>query len=172
MIESVIHIVRSLPKEAVTMLIATLPISELRGAIPWALAAPPVGGGLSWQTAYLYAVIGNFLPVIPLLLLLEPVSNVLRKTRAGDAFFTWLFERTRKKSAVIQRYEALGLILFVGIPLPVTGAWTGTVAAFIFGIKLRYAIPCIILGILIAGVVVTLASLGVISFIGIVGSGA
>lgn len=172
MIDSIIHALQNIPKEWVTLILSTLPIAELRLAIPWALASPPAGGGLSWSTAYVFAVIGNFIPVIPILLLLEPVSNFLRRFKIFDRFFDWLFARTRRRGKMIERYEALGLILFVGIPLPITGAWTGSVAAFIFGIKLRYAIPCILLGILLAGVVVTLASLGVISFIGVVSSGA
>ena len=139
-------------------MIATLPVSELRGAIPWALTA----GGLQWQQAYFYAVLGNFLPVIPLLLLLEPVSLRLRKYSIWDRFFSWLFERTRRRSRVVERFEVFGLILFVAIPLPVTGAWTGTVAAFLFGIRFRLAVPAVLAGILIAGVVVTLASLGVL----------
>ncbi|NQT26858.1 small multi-drug export protein [candidate division KSB1 bacterium] len=149
-----------------------LPIAELRGAIPWALANPPIGGGLSWQTAFLFSVIGNFIPVIPILLLLEPVSNWLRRFSVFDRFFNWLFERTRKRGKMIEKYKALGLILFVGIPLPVTGAWTGSVAAFLFGIPNRFAIPCIVLGILLAGVVVTLACMGVIGFMGIMKLGA
>ena len=172
MVESVIHYLQNMPREAVTLILATLPIAELRGAIPWALSSPPVGGGLSWQTAYVFAVIGNFIPVIPILLLLEPVSNRLRRFAFFDRFFEWLFARTRKRGGMIEKYEALGLIIFVGIPLPITGAWTGSVAAFIFGIPLKYAIPCIIMGILLAGVVVTLACLGVIGFWGIVTSGA
>jgi uncharacterized membrane protein len=172
MLESIVHFLKNVPAEIVTMLIATLPIAELRGAIPWALTSPPIGGGLSWPTAYLFAVIGNFIPIIPILLLLEPVSKWLSRYRLFDRFFTWLFNRTRKRGKVIERYEALGLILFVAIPLPVTGAWTGSVAAFIFGIKLKYAIPCILAGVLIAGVVVTLACLGVINFLGIIKIGA
>jgi len=153
------------PKELGTRLIATLPIAELRGAIPWALASPPVGGGLGWQEAYVYAVIGNFLPVVPLLLLLEPLSSKLRRFGIFDRFFDWLFARTRRRGKLIERYEALGLILCVGTPLPVTGAWTGSVAAFLFGIPLKWALPAIFVGILLAGVVVTLASLGVIGFL-------
>jgi len=172
MVDSILHALEGIPKEWVTLILSTLPIAELRLAIPWALAQPPAGGGLDWTTAYIFAVIGNFIPVIPILLLLEPVSNFLRRFQIFDRFFDWLFARTRKRGKMIERYEALGLILFVGIPLPVTGAWTGSVAAFLFGIKLRYAIPCILLGILLAGVVVTLASLGVINFIGVVTSGA
>ena len=141
------------------MLIAMLPISELRGAIPYALSC-----GMSWQQAYVWSVVGNFIPVIPLLLFLEPVSELLsRRYPRWRRFFNWLFVRTRRRGRLVERYEALGLVLFVGIPLPVTGAWTGTVAAFLFGVRFKYALPAIILGILLAGTVVTLASLGVIT---------
>lgn len=172
MVQAIINLLKNVPKEVITLVIATLPIAELRGAIPWALAELPVGGGLAWPSAYLFAVLGNFLPVIPILLFLEPLSGFLRRYNIFDRFFTWLFRRTRKRGELIERYEALGLVLFVAIPLPVTGAWTGAVAAFIFGIPLKYAIPCILLGILFAGVIVTLASLGVISVFGILRSGA
>ena len=161
--EQVAQIFNFLPKEVTTLLLAMLPILELRGAIPWALASPPFGGGLDWQSAYLFAVIGNFLPVIPILLLLEPVSNRLRNIRIFDRFFDWLFKRTRRRGKMIEKYEMLGLMLFVGIPLPVTGAWTGAVAAFIFGVRFLQSVTSIILGICISGVIVTLASLGVIA---------
>jgi uncharacterized membrane protein len=141
-----------------TLFIALLPIVELRGAIPWAIGV----GGLSWSTAYLLSVVGNFLPVLPILWLLGPAERLLRGWPLMDRFFGWLFARTRSRSAVVQKYEALGLMLFVAVPLPVTGAWTGCVAAYLFGIRHRFAVPAIIAGILIAGVVVTLATLGII----------
>ena len=148
-----------IPRELYTLFIAMLPVSELRGAIPYALSA-----GLSWQQSYFWAVLGNFIPVIPLLAFLGPISEALsRRFDLWRRFFDWLFARTRRRGKVVERYEALGLILFVAIPLPVTGAWTGTVAAFLFGIRFRYALPAILLGILLAGTVVTLASLGAIS---------
>ena len=161
--EQVAHFFSFLPREAITAFIAMIPILELRGAIPWALASPPYGGGLDWSTAYLFAVLGNFLPVIPILLFLEPVSNSLRRYSIFDRFFEWLFRRTRRKGKMIERYEMLGLMLFVGIPLPVTGAWTGAVAAFIFGVRFWNSVIAIIGGICLAGVIVTLASLGVLS---------
>ncbi len=149
----------TLPSELVIVLMAMLPILELRGAIPWAFKFAPQ---LPLATTYLLAVLGNFAPVIPILLFLGPVSQFLRKVPVFDRFLGWLFARTRKRGKLIERYEAIGLTMFVAIPLPVTGAWTGALAAFIFGVRLRYAIPCILLGILIAGVVVTLAAKGVI----------
>ncbi|RKY85110.1 hypothetical protein DRQ11_10460, partial [candidate division KSB1 bacterium] len=99
-----------------------------------------------------------------LLLGFDWAYNKLKGIPLFNRFFDWLFRRTRKRSAVIEKYEALGLLLFVAIPLPVTGAWTGTVAAFIFGIRFRLAFPAIVGGILVAGVVVSLVSLGVIGF--------
>lgn len=146
----------------ITLVLAALPISELRGAIPYAIFE----GGMSWQEAYIIAVIGNFIPVIPILLLLESVSNYLMRYSIFNRFFTWLFARTRRKGRLVERFEAIGLVLFVAVPLPVTGAWTGCVAAFIFKVPMKYAIPAVLLGIMIAGTVVTLASLGVIQIWG------
>ena len=91
----------------------------------------------------------------------------MRRYKLWDRFFTWLFERTRRRGRLVERFEALGLVLFVAVPLPVTGAWTGCVAAFIFKIPLKLALPAIISGIMIAGTVVTLASLGMITIWGI-----
>ncbi len=146
------------PKGAAVFITAMLPILELRGAIPLGLIHYHMGV----VETYLIAVAGNFIVVPPLLYLLEPVSNVLRRNRVFDRFFTWLFARTRRRGKLVERYEAIGLTLFVAIPLPVTGAWTGAVAAHIFGVRRRYAVICILVGIMIAGVVVTLASKGVI----------
>lgn len=156
-------LVQEITPRIITLVLAAMPISELRGAIPYAIVA----GGMSWQEAYIIAVIGNFIPVIPLLFLLESVSTYLMRYRFFNRFFTWLFERTRRKGRLIERFEAIGLVLFVAVPLPVTGAWTGCVAAFIFKVPLKYAIPAVLLGIMIAGTVVTLASLGVIQIWGI-----
>lgn len=149
--------------EVITAVLAMLPVSELRGAIPYAVGA----AGMSWQKAYVISVLANFIPVIPLYTLIGPVSNFLRRNRLLDRFFTWLFARARRKGRLIERFELLGLVLFVAIPLPVTGAWTGTIAAFLFGVRKRLAFPAVFLGICIAGVVVTLAVTGVISFWGI-----
>ncbi len=152
-------LINSISPRLITFLIGMSPILELRGAIPYAFLE-----GLSWREAYIFAVLGNFLPVIPLLLFLEKVSTWLRRYPLFDRFFVWFFKRTRKRGKVIERFEALGLVIFVAIPFPVTGAWTGCAAAFLFKIPLKYSIPAVAAGVLIAGVIVTLASQGVISF--------
>ncbi|HER24865.1 MAG TPA: ligand-binding protein SH3 [Candidatus Atribacteria bacterium] len=116
--------------------------------------------------AYIYAVLGNILPAIFLLLFLKPFSEYLSRFYYFDIFFKWLFKRTRRNTQEkFEKYGALFLLLFVAIPLPVTGAWTGSVAAFIFGIRFFYAFPSIVGGVMISGIIVSLASLGVISFV-------
>ncbi len=154
-----------IPHWAATIIIGMLPVSELRGAIPLALAPVEVGGfGMSAPEAYILAVLGNMIPVIPLLLFLEPVSDFLRRWKIFDIFFTWLFTRThRNHSERFEKYGTLALTIFVAIPLPVTGAWTGCAAAFVFGIKFKHALPAIFAGVLIAGVVVTVLTLTGIS---------
>ncbi len=150
----------NIPLEWWVFITGALPVSELRGAIPLGLA-----NGMGIYRTYAIAVAGNFLPVIPLLLFLKPVSEYLRRFPRWQRFFDWLYGRTRRRADVVQKYEAAGLMLFVSIPLPITGAWTGCVAASLCGIKLKYAFPAILCGILIAGVVVTAlvqAGIGVI----------
>ena len=145
-------------KEIAVVILAALPVSELRGAIPLGLAM-----GFSPVKTYGLAFIGNLLPVVPLLFFLQPISEKLRHIGIFEKFFNWLFERTRRKATLIERFEALGLILFVAIPLPITGAWTGCVAATLFKIRFRYAFAAITAGIVLAGLIVTGVSLGILS---------
>lgn len=155
--ESILEALHALPPEWTTFIVAMLPIIELRGAIPYALEV-----GMSWPQAYLLAVTGNLVPVIPLLLFLGPVSGWLRRMPVFGRFFDWVFARTRRRSGVIERYGPLGLALFVAIPLPITGAWTGSAAAYLFEFSFKRSFPAIAAGVLIAGGVVTLAVKGVI----------
>lgn len=154
MVETIVNMLKGISKEWITIIIATLPISELRGAIPVALAM-----GLSPLKAFFLSILGNTIPIIPVLFLLEPVSNKLRRFPLWRRFFDWLFERTRQKGDLIQKYEAIGLMLFVAVPLPMTGAWSGCIAASLFKIKFRYAFPAIFLGVVEAGVIVLLVCL-------------
>ncbi len=157
--ETVEFLNRLLPSELVTIIVASLPISELRGSIPLAMGAFHFSIG----KAYLLSVMGNLIPVIPLLIFLESLSKWLsRKFRWADRFFSWLFTRTKKRGKIVEKYGAIGLALFVAVPLPATGAWTGCVAAILFGIRRLWATLSIGIGVLIAGIIVTLATLGVI----------
>ena len=103
--------------------------------------------------------------ILPALFLFEPVSSYLRRFKLWSRFFEWLFERTKRKSEKVLRYETLGLLLLVAIPLPMTGAWTGVVAATLFKIKFRYAFLAIVSGVILAGIIVSfLCALGIVSW--------
>jgi len=142
-------------KELVVLIIAALPIFELRGALPVAINL----FHFPWYYALPLAIIGNLLPVPVILLFLDAISRRLSKVGLFDRFLHWLFERTRKRGRVVERYERIGLALFVAIPLPVTGAWTGSLVAVLFGLKFKYAFLSIFIGVCIAGIIVTCLSL-------------
>lgn len=146
---------RGLSRSTAVAAISTLPIVELRGAVPVGVNA----FHMPWWQVYLIAVAGNMIPIPFILLLLGPLSRFCMQFKVGKKFFDWLFERTRKKSASIEKYEALGLTVFVAIPLPVTGGWTGAMAAFLMGIPFWKAMLYILLGVMIAGVIMTALSL-------------
>jgi len=151
-----------LPQEIIILLISILPIFELRGAIPIAIGVY----NMSVFSAFFWAVLGNIIPVIFILLGLDLLINkfLIHRIYFFNRFFSWLFERTRKKhSKKFERFEELALILLVAIPLPFTGAWTGALAAFVFGIPVKKAFLLITLGVLIAGIVVSLATVGIIN---------
>lgn len=152
MLETLLEFLRGLPPPLITICIAALPIVELRGAIPAAVAL-----GVPILEAYLWACLGNLLPVIPLLLYLVPVSEWLRRFPFWRGFFTWFFRRTAARAQMVQRVETVGLALFVMVPLPMTGAWTGCAAASLFKLPFRVAFPAVVVGVLGAGLLVSLA---------------
>jgi len=160
MVNIIISWLSVLPKEFVVLIVSALPVAELRGALPLALYY-----GMSFGKAYWLSVLGNISIIVPALFLLEPVSRRLRRFPFWSRFFDWLFERTKKRANTVQRYEALGLALFVAIPLPITGAWTGVVAATLFKIRFRYAFMALVAGVMTAGLIVlALCQLGIMSW--------
>lgn len=161
MLVKIINLLSGLSKETITLIIAALPVVELRLSIPVAYCA----FGLTWLKALVLSYVGNMLPVIPVLIFLEPVSERLRHFHVWRRFFDWLFERAKRNADIVQRYEALGLMLFVAVPLPGTGAWTGCIVASLFKIKFRYAFLAILLGVILAGIAVVLLTLTGVKFI-------
>ncbi|MFA5005281.1 MAG: small multi-drug export protein [Candidatus Omnitrophota bacterium] len=160
MLDLLLGWISALPKDYIVIIVGALPVSELRGAIPLALSF-----GMPLSKAFWLSVLGNWIIVIPALFLFEPVSNYLRKMRLFARFFEWVFARTKKNSDAIQKYEALGLLFFVAIPLPITGAWSGVIAASLFKIRFRYALIAITAGILCAGLIVSaLCALGIFTW--------
>ena len=132
--------------------IAASPIVELRGAIPDAINRLDI----QWELAFIVAVAGNLLPVPFLLLFLNPIYNLLSRVAIFKRILDWIFERSRRRGDIIEKYESIGLAIFVAIPLPLTGAWTGAIVASILGLKFWRAFFAIALGVLIAGVIVTI----------------
>jgi uncharacterized membrane protein len=146
-----------LPPELVVFIISALPIFEIRGGaiVGLAFLEMPVGRVL------LFGFLGNIASVTPILLFLEPLSRWLRRNRIADRLLHWLFARAQKKAEQINRWGPLGLVLFTAIPLPVSGAWTATFASILLGVRRWRALLSIYLGVIIAGTVVSLATLGV-----------
>jgi uncharacterized membrane protein len=144
-----------IPRELVVIIVSALPILELRGALPVAINIL----GMPWYWAFCLAVIGNLLPVPFLLLFLDSLAKWVSRVGSGQRLVDWLFQRTRKRGKIIERYERIGLTLFVAIPLPFTGAWTGSIAAFLFGLKFYRSLLFIFFGVVIAAAIVTILCL-------------
>lgn len=150
--------------EFLTIIYSALPITELRGSIPLAIS-----WGLNPGIVFLLAIIGNTIPVFILIFGLDFITKLAQKySPPVNKFLNWIFQKTRKKTAnKIQKYGSLALFIFVAIPLPMTGAWTGSIAAWLFGIPFKKAITPIIAGIITAGLIITLISIGLFSYINI-----
>ncbi|MEO6077207.1 MAG: small multi-drug export protein [Candidatus Andersenbacteria bacterium] len=148
----------SLPPEVATLIMAMIPVAELRGAIPLGRTLYHLSAG----SAFFWAVIGNMLPVYFILHWFDPIAAWLRKiSPVADKFFTWLFDRTRRKlEHHVAKYGVFALALFVAVPLPVTGAWTGSLAASLFGFNRKQAFFSILVGVLIAGIIISILTAG------------
>ena len=137
-----------------------LPIIELRGAIPMGAAF-----GLPWWQTYLISIVGNMLPVPIILLFVKSVLTWMAgcKVKFFNKVANKMFEKAEKNREKIEKYAFWGLTLFVAIPLPATGAWTGTLVAALFDMKFWKSLLSAFIGVLIAGVVMTLISYGVVA---------
>lgn len=141
--------------------LAMVPVFELRGAIPVGVAA-----GLPFWTVFLTAFLGNLLPVPFLILFTRRVFEWLRtKSALLERFVSRLERKAATKEDLLKKYELLGLCILVAIPLPGTGAWTGSLVAAVFDIRLKHAFPAIALGVLIAGIIVSAVTYGVTIFL-------
>ncbi len=142
-----------------TVLVSMIPVVELRGGIPFGVSL-----GLSVPAAYLAAVIGNLLPIPFIIVYIRRVFRWLRRSLPRlDRMVDALERKAHLKGRIITRYKYLGLALFVAIPLPGTGAWTGALAAAFLDMPLRRAMPAVILGVLTAGVVMSILTFGLVN---------
>ncbi|MBI4846128.1 MAG: small multi-drug export protein [Candidatus Omnitrophica bacterium] len=154
--EAIMNFFKDLPPEWLVVLLSALPISEVRGSIPVGIMMH-----MHPLKVFLLSIFGNILPILPLLYLLEPVSEKMRKFSLLKKFFDWLFEHAKKKSEVIEKYELLGLMIFIAIPLPMTGAWTGCVAASLLKLDKKLSFLAAVAGVMIAAVIVMILTIGV-----------
>lgn len=138
-------------KALLTFLISMVPVVELRGAIPYGVSA-----GLDPWLAFALAAVGNFLPVPFILLFIRKILHWMKRYPRLSRIAEGIERRAENKSGTVRNSELIGLCLFVAIPLPGTGAWTGALIAALMEMRLKRALPTIFLGVLLAGLVVTL----------------
>ena len=139
------------------LFISIIPIIELRGAIPVAFAI-----GISWQTAMICSIIGNLLPIPFILLFLDYVFKFMKEHNIFKNLVLKMEEKAQKGSKKVEKYKFLGLLIFVAIPLPGTGGWTGALIASVMKMNKKHAFLSISGGVIIAGIIVTLLTYGLV----------
>ena len=140
-----------------TLLVSMIPVVELRGGIPFGVAA-----GLPVWAAYLAAVIGNLLPVPFIVVYIQRIFMFMRQNMPRlNSVVDKMEQKAHLKSASVLKYQYLGLAIFVAIPLPGTGAWTGALVAAFLDMRLKKALPSIAGGVLSAGLIISILSYGV-----------
>ena len=150
LVQGLIHALRgSMGKEAIVFIISMIPIVELRGAL---LVAGPILG-VPVAEAIPLSIIGNIVPVPFILLLITPIFTWMKGTKKLKPLVEKMEARAMSKKDQIEKYEFWGLVLFVGIPLPGTGAWTGSLIAALLGVKFKKAFPAVVLGLCMATVI-------------------
>ena len=144
-----------------TLVVSMVPVIELRGAIPIATAH-----GLDAAIAIPVAIVGNLIPVPFIIIFIRKIFLWMRQKsrRLGD-IVAKLEARAASKSATVEKYEFWGLLILVAIPLPGTGAWTGALVAAMMDMRLKKAFPAIALGVVIAGIIVTCVTYGVVGIL-------
>ncbi|GAA0805426.1 small multi-drug export protein [Clostridium sp. AF19-22AC] len=155
----VVNLGGKVSKEFIVFLISMVPILELRGGL--LAAGPAILDVAKWQ-AIPICIIGNLIPIPFILLLITKIFDWMKGTKKLRPMVEKLEAKAMSKSGRIEKYEFWGLVLFVGIPLPGTGAWTGSLIAALLGIRFRKAFPAIVLGVLIAAFIMTILSYTVI----------
>ncbi|MBO5797445.1 MAG: small multi-drug export protein [Clostridia bacterium] len=145
----------TIPAELTIFLVSLMPILELRGGmIAAALLGVPFG------QAFLICLVGNLLPIPFILWLIRPFFNWLRTVKHFKKLADWLERKTEKNKEKVMKYEVLGLLLFVAIPLPGTGGWTGALVAAMLDMPIKKSLPIICLGVLIAGGIMSAVTYG------------
>ncbi len=146
-------LLRYLSKELVVFIISMVPVVELRGAIPVGVAL-----GLEWHVAYLLSVLGNIIPVPFIILFFRPIIEYLEKTKLFGKLAEKIKNRTHRKAKNMNGLKLLALYVFVAIPLPGTGAWTGAAIAALLKMRIKQSFIAITAGVASAGVIMLVLS--------------
>ena len=167
MSEQLVQVITDLLKgkignEFICFVISLLPILELRGGL---LAASPAFLDVPLGKALIVCIIGNLLPIPFVLLLIEKILDLMEKWSFTKGFALWLRQKADKHKGQIQKYGFWGLVLFVGIPLPGTGAWTGSLVAALLHMDFKKAFGAIVLGVFLAAIIMSIVSYGIIGTI-------
>ena len=149
-------------KELIVFLISMIPILELRGGL---LAAGPAFLNIPILRAVPICIIGNIIPVPFILLMIRWIFKIMRKSKVLGRLVDKLENKAMSKKDQIEKYGFWGLVLFVGIPLPGTGAWTGSLIAALLGMKFKKAFPAVLIGIIVATVIMSVLSYGLLGAI-------
>lgn len=142
-----------LSREIRVFLIAALPIIELRGAIPIGVAM-----GMHPIHSAIVSLLGSMLPVPFILFFMKPIFAQMRNFEISRRLADWITKRTERKAKNVKKYSLYGLVLFVAVPLPTTGVWTGSLAAALFNLRIKHAFIAILTGNIIAAFIVTFLS--------------
>lgn len=156
LVNTFINLFNGLDKNLIIFLISCMPILELRGGL---IAATLLG--LNPVTSFIICFIGNILPIPFILYFITPLFDRLKKTKHLSKLVNKLEQKANNKKESIEKSEFIGLLLFVGIPLPGTGAWTGTLAASLLNLDFKKSVLAIMGGVVLAGIIMGLVSLGV-----------
>lgn len=161
-VQNLIAYFNGVNKDLVAFFISMLPLLELRGGL---IAASILD--IPYIKALLICVVGNIIPIPFILLFITKIFDILKKTKLLKPMVEKMEKKALGKKDQIEKYEFLGLLLFVGIPLPGTGAWTGSLLAALLGIKLKKSIPAVLLGICLAAFIMSIVSYFIPILIGI-----
>lgn len=145
-------------KEIIVFVISLLPILELRGGL---IAAALLG--LDPLPSYIISIIGNLLPIPFILLLINKILDWMRNSKHFNKIAQWLDKKVEKHKGQIEKYGYLGLVLFVGIPLPGTGAWTGSLIASVLEMDRKKTFLAVVIGVIMASIIMMLLSFGILA---------
>lgn len=152
-----------MPNWLVVGLISMIPLLELRGSI----LVAGIFLQMQWLPTYVSAVIGNMIPIPFILLFIKAIFNFMRKINCIKKFPEWCEKKALKHSDKIEKYGYFGLFLFVAIPLPGTGAWTGSLAAVLFNLDFKKSLFAVFCGVLTSGLIMSVIAYGASGIIGL-----